>query len=355
MIFVSVGSAAFAQDFRLDIEQADPESMAGGSVPLDITLTYLGEVPVQWRDFELRSDHVRRSFEFSVPEGWKDKWEGKLFDWGTSFSGPGPAPLNKGNKKRTRIYLQDYFSKITPGRHTLVILHRETETKREFTLQLYPFDENKFSKFIQSSLKKIQSKEYPMDERADAVQSVLHLSDPKLSQVYQAALKDASLASFFITPVYEAYARNAVQYESCRRDLIQYLSTLVDSRGALVVFFIWEREGLRLSEDEIQALLRSKNSDIRKQAEVYVAHQSKEKNATAGPNSAQPKPRPEEIEPGTPKPKPPPGEIEPITPKAAREATDDHAHWLLPCSITAGIVLAGVVIFIVLLRRRGVR
>jgi len=197
VLLLSLPTLGVAQEFSLEARQVESESIVGGAIPIEVTVTYVGKEPVKWENFDLRSNSLSRSFmlgAFGKVEGWQDRWENKMIDDSLSRAMPGSRMLNPGNSMRARLYLQDYFSQMTPGKHELVIFYRTKNTRisRSFTVNLVPFSQEVFTRFVEAVLKKIENKTLPQEERQDALRETLYLLHPNLSKVYLAVLKDKS-------------------------------------------------------------------------------------------------------------------------------------------------------------------
>jgi hypothetical protein len=323
-------TAMFAQEFELEVKQVQPDSMVGGSIPIEVTVTYIGKKPIEWAKFggySLTSSHVLRSFEFeNIPAGWEDRWKNKLLDMTHNIEGMGPVTrtLCTGDKMHARLYLQDYFRKMTTGRHPLTIVYRPTGMKKQFYVELTPFDEGRFIEFVDSILEKIENKGLSYDERLNAFNEVYYLSHPSLSGIYLAILKDKSDFWSMYT-VYRAFARNALEHEDCLEELVRYLPTVEDGNYANAVFEEWERAKATLPNELLSTLRNSENNKVREYATAYAEHMKK-----------------------YPSPKWPSREPRHAEPNKVKEAT----NWILPALIIIGVVIAGVVLFFLLRRRQ---
>ena len=268
VLLLSLPTLGVAQEFSLEARQVESESIVGGAIPIEVTVTYVGKEPVKWENFDLRSNSLSRSFmlgAFGKVEGWQDRWENKMIDDSLSRAMPGSRMLNPGNSMRARLYLQDYFSQMTPGKHELVIFYRTKNTRisRSFTVNLVPFSQEVFTRFVEAVLKKIENKTLPQEERQDALRETLYLLHPNLSKVYLAVLKDKS--DFWDKPsAYRAFARNAMKFEECLKELVKFLSTVEDGKDSAVAFEELRDGKVTLTKEQVDTLLSSKSANVRK-------------------------------------------------------------------------------------------
>ena len=352
-------TTAFAQEFHLDVKQADARAMAGGSIALDVIVTYLGRKPLTW--LSITPDELRRSIlKFGVPRGWKDRF-GEQPPRGIEVGGLNRVPyptINQGDKVYHRIYLQDYFSEVVPGTHTLTVTYTRGggSGTTEIILHLVPFDEQRFTMFVDSVLKKVQDKKLPQDDRRRVLDEVYYLLHPNLSKVYFAMLKDKS-HFWDKSGVYRAFARNAAQFEECKKELLSYLSAEADDEYCVAVLNELRRIGgeNELPEEYVDVMLDSKSERVRHATEKFISFVEEIKKRREHLRALQKIP---EREQNKTMPTQPHGteEDEPVAVEKAeppQAEVEQKGGWLfVPGLIAAGVVIAGVVLFLLLRRRR---
>jgi len=198
----AASGASQPSDFSLLIEPSSPKLPLGGPIPLSVTLTYTGIADVQVAS--LGDDFI--DLTFRTPPGWIAKMDERR----RYVDGRLPvSSFTKGKSVTGLVYLNDFFSKMAPGKTELPAVLKvwpfvssEAGTAKEPIVLLYvvsleivqdsPEMLGTRIAAIASEIAKAKSGE----QRLELYRSLAGLSHPSLVPIFLASLLDPDMFTF---------------------------------------------------------------------------------------------------------------------------------------------------------------
>lgn len=255
------GGDTNAVDFFLAIDSSRITS-ARRALPLDLKVTYAGNKQIKVSS--LHKDFL--DIAFDVPQGWTLR---KQPDNIVMSGLPPISTLQKGSSMSQTIDLQDFFSKVTPGKSTLGLTLRiwpdEGSSSQPVVLRAtVPLDlADESPKELQqhvNAISRLIADEHSVEKRKDLYRAIMGVSSREVIAVLMEGLRDIE-----VKDLHDAMRRKAidlVESFDSRQMLVRYLA--VDGGRSDQYFFgMWKRRGLLLSAQELEVLRNARNPWIK--------------------------------------------------------------------------------------------
>jgi hypothetical protein len=284
-------------EFEVSLRQADPAAMAGGSVALEFELRYKGAQPFVTDSLEppVCFEPWRPALRFDPPKGWKPlrmgrRAEGARLGKGSYYvcGRQTGLEIRKRQDFKGRIYLQDYFERITPGRHTLrfslplrdVNSNRAVRLVGTATVSLQPFDKVKFAAYVDELLAFVtKEEEEPADggpaaeedldeaelraleeeedhirrRRMERCKELLSLRHEEVLRAYTTILETKSLM-FVHHTVRSVLAERTLESAAAREVAVKFVGGANEADRRFFLEF-WKRNDIQLSQTEMETIL----------------------------------------------------------------------------------------------------
>lgn len=258
----AAGGDVTAADFSL-VVKAPEASSTRRSLPLDLKVTYKGKGPTEVSSLRGKLHDI----SFDAPEEWISRTQSFRHTLIGRFPG---VTLEKGSCMSRTIDLQDYFSKITPGKATLSVIlpiwpeggkaDQPVVLKDRVTLNLEKESDEELKRYVKKTANRIAEEE-DVDKREKLYRDIMAVSLPDVVPVLTKGLTDLRVQPH-VHDLMRQKIFELAESHGGRDIVVRYLAEN-GARRDRYFFNKWQDKKVSLSGRALELLCNARNPWIR--------------------------------------------------------------------------------------------